>query len=933
MRKFEVFCLIGFFLMIGIVGAMDFDVGNSSFVYKDYLDGDVIMGTLNMSFDKQENLDFTNNLGDHEKKLLDVFNSSGLTAGEDYSCEPLNCISRYQTVGSGGQSKDISIGKEKELYGFRIKEDDPIDSIKGLTFNVDVNGGLSCVNQIFIDLFDDGTIDFYNPTPHKGAGDCGSSFYPGKKMNRGCFDEDDPSVEETPIGDELYCEYMKDIPPSAAYEIGGYISSYKQGGSIGFALYPTKGGCSELDYCEVINVQNGLRNAPLSGTGVMGYSSIEKFDALVCVYTTSGSDYFKIRTNDKEDSCGFSMENCDYVSEDDFNADFDLFIRPKGYGVIGNVIFDKDLYEETTGENLKDDLNEYLDSTYGKDCSGSNGCVIPFAIWGVEGYNDQKIHLAKLSYKTTYLGEERKIYRVKEYPARVSSDYLEIDVEDIDIEVPDENGKHTFKLFLGGDEIIREAINVDIGFSFELLPRFAFIGRESSFSVKPNTDVISTTWDFGDDSTPFTVQGASAKHMYGSAGEYKIKVMLVKKVGSGSKNSTRRFSVIVGEARESAEITIKDLEARIALLESEIASYPAWMQDSFKETISIGPIKTVVQGARADFGLLSENSPDSSYIAIINELLKIDLPYSVYVSSMGTLPAFLSYDSVNVAHIEEITISSIDDVELFKANMIAWMEEHYDVAVSFETMAADMGDQDVDLFKKYVVSITEKKSPGDDNAYLILGYPKSTFVFSGTQGDAFSETNIGGGIFVDIATTPIRGVEFLILGSDAPNVANLGVYVSPAPRVLGVTSSEQIMECWHMNCDEGGNFLWKRFLIWMSVLLLVFLTFYILLQTWYKRHYEHYLFPNPNDLYNLLNFIYNSRRDSLRDPNIRKSLNQRKWNGEQITYAFKKLEGKRTGMWEIPLFKFVENMRVRRELKKKQKGRPLDTRFIKQSNL
>ncbi|MFH1802635.1 MAG: PKD domain-containing protein [archaeon] len=936
MRKIGIFCIISIFLMIGLVGAVDFDVHNSSFIYEEYLDGDVVAGLLNISFDGQDNLDFTSSLGYKKVKLLDVLHGMNLTSPRDYSCEPLNCESRYQAY-SGREDKPISIGEEKELYGFKIKENEPVE-ITGrndLTFTVEVNDPVvDCENQLFIDMFNDGTIDFYNnqlrgDDPEE-VGDCGSFFYPGGvNRHRGCFDPDDSSLDLAPLGDRLYCEYMEDIPPSAGYEIGGEIEVLKAGGNLEFLLYPADGGCDPLANWGLDNVsQNGWISH------FIPYTSLEEFDALVCVYTTSGSDYFAIQTNERDDSCGLSFEHCDRVSKEDFSVDFNLHIIPKGYEPIGQVVFDNALYEDFTGRDLGDDLDEYLNITYGRNCSGEDGCVVPFSIWGSRAWEGQSIHSARLDYRRAgLLDYEETIYELREQPAKVTSGYVEIDVGDLGFKVPSENGKHTFKLSLGDDEVIRDVIDVDIGFSFRLTPRFAFIGRETLFNARTEAEVISSTWDFGDGSSSMTVQGPSAKHTYDKAGEYNLKVVLVKKVGSGTKNSTRRFKVLVGDARESAELALKDLEARITALEADTVKYPAWMQDSVKDAIGINAVKTVVQGARADFDLLEEDSPDSKYIEIVDSLLTIDLPYSVYTSSTGALPAFISYESVDVSHIEEIAISQVDNVELFKANMIAWMDEHYDVTVSFDTITANGEVQDVDLLKKYKVSITEKKSPGGDKAYLIIGYPKSTFVFSGTGGSTFTETSVSGGTFVELTANPINNVEFMILGSDAPTVADLGIYVSPAPRVLGISSDAPIKECWHMNCDDEGNFLWKRFIIGMSILLVLFFVVYILLQTWYRRNYEKHLFPNPNDLYNLLNFIYNSRRNGLRDSGIKKSLGQRKWNGEQINYAFRKLEGKRTGMWEIPLFKFAENRKVRKELQKKQGGRPLDTRFIKQPNL
>ena len=42
------------------------------------------------------------------------------------------------------------------------------------------------------------------------------------------------------------------------------------------------------------------------------------------------------------------------------------------------------------------------------------------------------------------------------------------------------------------------------------------------------------------------------------------------------------------------------------------------------------------------------------------------------------------------------------------------------------------------------------------------------------------------------------------------------------------------------------------------------------------------------------------------------------WGGEQLDYVWKKLQGKRVGTWEIPIFKWVENKKVKEELAKRQ---------------
>src|SRR3989344_4288816 len=105
------------------------------------------------------------------------FDAMNLTKGEDYICDPVNCKSYYVSH-SGATGKGISLDDDEDLYGFKIKENKLIRSVEDLEFNVDVFANASCYNQVFIDLFNDGSVDFYNNKPYKGSlGNCGDTFY------------------------------------------------------------------------------------------------------------------------------------------------------------------------------------------------------------------------------------------------------------------------------------------------------------------------------------------------------------------------------------------------------------------------------------------------------------------------------------------------------------------------------------------------------------------------------------------------------------------------------------------------------------------------------------------------------------------------------------------------------------------------------------
>lgn len=928
-----IFCLVGIFLVLGLAEAASFEVKkNSTFVDSPYLEGDVVSGVLNISFDEQENIYFTNSLDRGKAMVLDILNKSNFSRGRDFTCEPVSCES-YYIAHTLMTNQIISLDPEDEdLFGFKIEEKNKlIRSIDSLKFKVEVSGiDVSPENQIYIDLFNDGANDYYNQNVCTGP--CSFEWYYGR--NQGCFNEEEVT-RRVPVGEELYCEYMEDIPPSNSYEIGANLNLTKPGADLGFYLYPADGGFETLGWVGLKDISTIGENT--FGT-VVNYSSLEKFDALVCVRSTT-EGYFYIKTNEEdEERCGLVFEAGEEVTEDDFEIDYDIFINPKGFGDIITAEFDKEVYKDITDRDLKDDLTDYLNRTYAMNCSGEDGCVIPFSVRGLppaDGTDStQFIYDVELGYKYGQGTSEKleKVYAVTERPAKISSKWLKILLENFDIEVPDKTGRYLFKLFLEEDEVMSKEIRVDIGWGFSLVPRFAYIGRETYFIAKGADNVVSSVWDFDDGSLPVSVQGTNVVHTFQEPGEYKVKVTLIRQASAGSsaKNSTKRFNIIVGEAKESASLTLKDYEAKIASLQAALNNYSTWVKPTLSEALALETKKAVIQTKRGEFDKLTQTSPDSDYIKIIDDLLAVDLPDSLYTSTTtGLLPGDLSYPDADMAHLLAVSDSEAEDLEDLKARVYAWMNEHYDFSLSFETISAKNDEQQIKILNKYKIKITEKKDPGDES-YLIIGYPQAGIVFA-SPGETFLETSTGG-IYTNLVVNPVTELEFLIAGTNAPTAMKLGAYISPSPESLGV-DDRPIKKCWLENCDGEGNFLWGRFLIGLGAIALFFLVVYLLLQSWYKKSYEKHLFPNSNDLYNLLNFIYNSRRNGLRDSDTKASLRNRKWSGEQIKYAFNKLEGKRTGMWEIPLFKFVENNKVRREIQRQQGGQPIDTRFIKRPNL
>ena len=97
------------------------------------------------------------------------------------------------------------------------------------------------------------------------------------------------------------------------------------------------------------------------------------------------------------------------------------------------------------------------------------------------------------------------------------------------------------------------------------------------------------------------------------------------------------------------------------------------------------------------------------------------------------------------------------------------------------------------------------------------------------------------------------------------------MYIVPKLNSLGIREPSIF--------DPSGPGFLPRFLVGTIIVLVVAFGLYILLQEWYKRNYENYLFKNKNNLYNLLFFIKNAKAKGLRESAIVSKLKKSKWSG------------------------------------------------------
>jgi PKD repeat protein/uncharacterized protein YxeA len=917
MKKVIFVKLVVVTILMGVLATGSVSVDeNSSFIEKDYFSGEFVKGKVNLSFSSEKNKGFTSNFEGGGKKILELLKEMGYERSKNYSCDPLDCMSDYEvdSIFSSGENVSLEISS-KIIFGFDVRDED-VEEILDFKFDFETDAGEDCKNQIAIDILDDGSADYFNTNYLDES--CREKDY-------GCFKEggniSKVKIEhETENGFDPYCEKIGLLPPAPAYRLGADIEiGLNPDGDLGFTLYDIheNGMGTHLGGCTVIKpTADGNINCTMfkQGGSTEVYSSDKSLDAYVCIRGVGRRSDYKIKMRRGENVCGGTKN----PSKESIvlTEDYEIFAVPLKYGPVGKITFNDGFYKSLHGGG-KNDLTElvdnYVKTKFGYRCS--DGCPIPFSIAGKK----QLITLSKgeVKYDKKHGDDIVKIFqRMTDAPFAISFGFLIFDVEKMGIVIPNVDGTRDFDLKFDGSKIFSQEVDIFAGFDFVISPRFALVGRETEFKVVSEDEISSSKWDFGDGTFILETSGGRASHTYYNSSKYTVKVTLRNFVG---KESIKEFSVVSGEAKISVNKTIGEYEERIADVEEDIKDFEEWVKNDVGRTIGLETMRKTLDRLKVSFSLATT---EEEYVRIANELFNLEVPHSIGVSGRGELPTIVGVNNLDVETIKEISggVAS-SDVEKIKNAIIYWQNNNYDPKVEFEKVVAIFDSGESIVLTKYDVRLNKKLATGKEDAFLVIKYPGESLDFK----SSYAHTTSKNGNSVRIKVNGLDEVSFSIYGERAPSVAELGIYISPVLEKLQIIeiNSEIIKKI----------FNWKRFLIGLLIVVVIVFGIYIILQTWYKRRYERHLFKNPNDLYNLINFIYNSRRGGLKDKETKNRLLSSKWKREQITYAFKKLEGKRTGMWEIPLFRFIEKRKIKKEIQKKNPNANVEERFIKRPHL
>jgi hypothetical protein len=859
------------FILLMLNVSASYNYANNS-LKTTYSYNELIEGKVNMSLENvNADVLITSNFNG-AISVLNLLRKNGFRDNIDYNCSFSGCVNGYSI---DQEITSLSLNSNEIMnIGFIVNGQDI--QIQSVNISIISNAPNLCYSQISLDIGKNKTYLIQNNNDNGIV--CDLSY-------GGCFNSSLNSGDyvDAEIQSAAYCEKIT-LPSAPRYQIGAKIIDSTSGsGNITMELYSNDWDL--LGSCKLPKQSTSVQELGC----LVNYSSAQGKDYFVCVMSNGGN--YKIRSEQKQNVCG-----TDDLGSSGFNRDYEIYAKTLQYGSVDMLINGDQLYDD---ETLIEYIGSYLED---KDCS--EGCAIPIGLSGV----NQDIQISgRIKYLSgSTLLETNKVFSVKEEKSKVNSKYLNFDLKYANFSIPYGSSERNFRLY-GPDLILSQGINIS-SISIEIDPKFAYIGVDTLFRVTSSSNISRVEWDFGDN-VKQTTTDIKVYHKYLKQGDYKLNVKAIRKDNSSVE---KEAIIVVGDPKESAKKIMDKYDKRISNISKQINSYPAWIKDQINKKVNVNELNISLDKLKKDYNFATK---DDQYIEIIGKLIALDVPYSVSSVDSGTAPFAIGFGDIDTGAIEQLSGKDAQNKEELQSMIRAWDEDNYDGKIEFSSIAIFADSGKTNILNKFKVDSNPKT---DSTDYLIINYPLEKLIFSSNYG----EKSIAGATYLDAQANQV--VEFAILSENRISASSLGMYISPSIDKLGNFGT--------IGKYDSNNPRLKYLWIYILIIIIVFFIVYILIQEWYKKKYELFLFKNKDDLYNLISFIINGRKEGLKDSEIGSKLRGKGWKQEQISYAINKLDGKRTGMYEIPIFRSIEQNKIKQEMTKRQSPN-VGQKFIKRTNL
>ena len=880
--KQEYFKILFVILFIGIVSA-SFEIGDLSYsIDKQYGPNENIRGWLNISLNNEPANSILKDSNNNSINLIDFLNMNN----SKYTCSTLKCVSDYSATKEETIKNFNLNARESKIIGFKFNEE--ITDITSVEFKIESDVATSCYNQLTIDLFNNGVIDIGNNKIINSS----CSFL----KNDGCFDEN-TNTEEYTLGTTPYCQKIE-LSESPGFRLGAWVKKISGDKEITMSLYDSFGN-------EIQDANCKLEDASTVGGEIfcdINYLVTESKDYYVCINSNEMEGEYKIKGYFNQEGCGFYG----YPTKSE-TAAYNIFAEGKMFDSFGTLNISNSLQNaDSLGELVKD----YIIERYGSlDCS--NECIIPIKIISEENQtitmNNLKVDHIKSSGQVT----ENKFYDLIEIPAKVNSGFQKLSLNNGNFSVLSEFGNYTFSLSLNDIKIFSEEVIIEkIPEIISITPQIVMAAYPAEFNVviTSDADIINYEWDFGNgDLIKTDVNKVS--YTYKSTGKFDLKITAI---DSNNKSSYKIFNIDVETPIDAVNMTLKSSLENINNVKSQINTLPVFYQDSLNMVLGIDNLETKIEGIQKNYAAASS---DEEYTNILINLFNLNTPKLITITKTAdSLSFYPDKNNINLEVLKEIgggDYNSSDKDEYINA-IFSWNEENINTKISFKEISIDYEDRIEPAINIFELNMDEKNDL-TYNSYIVFKELKNL-----SFKENYLEKKESGYIYINS-----KDIKNTITFSTTENVdfASLPLFISPAINRLSLTKDSSFVE------EGGKKSRWIIFILVLFLLLFLGFVLYIIMQEWYKRKYENYLFKNRNNLYNLISYIENSKKKGLKDREIINKLRKSGWKSEQIIYVMRKYSGKRTGMFEVPVEKILSIFKKEKITQKRQiRNKPIKRR-------
>ncbi len=774
-----------------------------------------------------------------------------------YNCSAFACSESYK--GTNPQTtKTANIGPlTNTSIGF-ILSGTNID-VQSLSFQLASSAPQSCSNQVILDLFGDGTIDFANS--NLGVGSC-----PATK-NYGCYNPSTTS-EEYLIGSQTYCQLVN-FSASPGFQVGAWIKKSDEA-TLQMQVYDSSGN-------EIPNGTCTLPDASVSGGEIyctITPKVITPTSYYVCVSRDSATQgNYRILGTDQKDLCGAST-----IPPFTPTASYRIFAQGLSYGPVNSVTISENSESES---DIPYKIESYLRENYGgENINCSSGCVVPFIIRGSSTNSLELSNLAVAYEKSAGAVTENRWYDLLPNQVYASSNgYQLFSLNTLGNIVGKDKGSKTYRMEYDGDKLFSQVISIGSGAQFFVLtPLKTVVGYPTIFSVYLNQSGTGNTyvWDLGNGDQQTSTTSALT-YRYNATGNYSMTISV--NLSSGQ-NMVKNFSVEVLSPREGISKQIARNQKALEDIATQISRIDPATQVLIKEVLAFDTLQEQHRAIQTNF---TTAQTDAEYAALFDALAALKIPQEVRVENrVSGLTYYPTEDSIDLDSLaEEINtdLSNYDSAQL-KESIILWNGQAIHTTMDQKDVFIVTDEVPTKLLSTFTFTIRET-NPLSYTYYAIIG---PLLGFSTGDGNILSKDTY----YVKSISEDNEVISFTT--TDDVQLRTLPFFISPDVKNLALGTP--------IINDSGSS----NMLLLLSILFIIVLIALILYQWYAKRaiiDYEKKIFKSQNDLASLKSYIANAQKKGVKNEQIKETLGKAGWTKEQITYAFEKKSFK---LFAIPSF-------------------------------